>query len=91
MATAGKEKQSNSVVVRSRCVHLGIQTTEPARFPLAYNHRQGDAVLALSKQSGRGWMMGVIVGRAGKGTYKVAFSDGSEEDDVRCVGRNDSG
>lgn len=36
-------------------------------------------------------MMGVIVGSVGKGTYKIAFSDSSDEDDVRCVGRNYSG
>ena len=82
---------SRSYMHCSFLIHLAF--TENGEIVLARYHGravifQGDAVLALSKKPGRGWMMGTIAGRTGNGVYKIEFSDGSEEDGIRYRGES---
>ncbi|CAM9312587.1 unnamed protein product [Ectocarpus sp. 6 AP-2014] len=72
----GKPKESRVVAERLRVRNV----IRPARAV-----RTGDAVLALSKTPGRGWVMGAVTARGSDGKYTISFADGTESDQIRFV------
>ncbi|CAB1097114.1 unnamed protein product [Ectocarpus sp. CCAP 1310/34] len=71
----GKPKESRVVAERLRARNVIRQKAA----------QMGDAVLALSKTPGRGWVMGAVTARGSDGKYTISFADGTESDQIRFV------
>ncbi|CAM9459906.1 unnamed protein product [Ectocarpus fasciculatus] len=71
----GKPKESRVVAERLRVRNVIRQKAV----------QMGDAVLALSKTPGRGWVMGAVTARGSDGKYTISFADGTESDQIRFV------